>query len=182
MGRSSRALSPARVASHDLLSSAQALSRSFPVPRPAQVLLDVTDLEQDALGATAAEWVRERFAGWLRFHPASLRVDPVTVERGRFALARLFAWKLLGLRLPRPPDQAADIGPDTAILFTAATMTAERQALLRDCRRRGARLVLLLPDAAAKTPGDAIALADSVVSADDAEAFFDTVGAGIAGT
>jgi glycosyltransferase involved in cell wall biosynthesis len=175
-----RASPPARVSSQDLLSSAQALLRSFPVPRPANLLLDVTDL--DALGATAAEWVRARFAGWLRSHSSKLRVEPVRVDRGRFTLARGFAWELLGLRLPRPPDQAADIGPDTAILFTAATWTAERQAVLRDCRRRGARLVLLLPDAAAKAPSDAVGLADSMVSRNDAEAFFDSVRAGSAGT
>ena len=168
------------MSSQDLLSSAQALLRSFPVPRPANLLLDVTDL--DALGATAAEWVRARFAGWLRSHSSKLRVEPVRVDRGRFTLARGFAWELLGLRLPRPPDQAADIGPDTAILFTAATWTAERQAVLRDCRGRGARLVLLLPDAAAKAPSDAVGLADSMVSRNDAEAFFDSVRAGSAGT
>ena len=116
---------------------------SFPVPRPAQVLIDVTDLEQGAFSAAGANTFSAQLAGWLRAHPANLRVEPVRLARGRLTLARRFAWTLLGLHLPRPPDQAADLGPDSVVLFTAVTWTAERNAALQDCRCRGARLVLL---------------------------------------
>ncbi len=138
-----RAAMPARVSPPDLVATAQALSATFPVPRPAQLLLDITDLEQGVLDAACAEWMRTRFAVWLRSHPADVRVEPVRLERGRLRLARGYAWDLLKFPFPRPADEPADVRAGSLILFTAATWTEEREAVLLECRRRGARLVLL---------------------------------------
>jgi glycosyltransferase involved in cell wall biosynthesis len=167
----------AQVSSQDLLAAAQALSRSFPVPRPAQLLLDVTDLEQEALDPPIDESLRALFAAWLGGHPPHVRVEPVRIGNGRCMLARGFAWTLLGFRMRRPADQAADLGPDSVILFTAATWSADRHAVLGECRRRGARLVLLRTEPSAEPPApdlrDALNLADLVVTdAEAANAFF----------
>lgn len=163
-----RAAMPTRVSPPDLLAMAQALSATFPVPRPAQLLLDITDLERNALDAPCAEWMRTQFADWLRSHPANVRVEPVRLERGRLWLARGFAWDLLNFPLPRPADEAAQVGSGSVILFTSATWTEEREAVLQECRRRGARLVMLRTATqsvgSARPPGD---LTDLVVSRTD---------------
>ncbi len=159
---------PLNFSPQDRLRAARALSRNFPTARPPSLLLDVTELEACALDAGAKEMVRAQFLQCLRAHPLDVRVEAVRLQGGKLRLARGFAWELLGWRIPPLPDQMADVGPNSIILFTGAALTGESEAILMECQRHGARLALLMTETAnhpsAQGPVRAMALADLIVS------------------
>jgi len=112
-----------------LAALASSVSRTFPSPRPQQLLLACGAVE--ALPAPLAALVRDCLAN----HPAWLRVHTVTL--GEFGLVQDWAaaTALLGLPMPDGEQQQAELGPGDVLLSLAPE--ALKPAILTAARALG---------------------------------------------
>lgn len=132
----------------DLARVSDAIASARPSTRPAQWLVDVTQIARNDIGTGIQRVVRSILGHWLETPPPGVRIEPIAFVDGRYRYARRYALGLLGLQPDALTDGIVDARPGDTYVgldWTAETLPAS-EPQLREWHRLGISIHFVIND------------------------------------